>query len=306
VEPRNETHDHTSSYLHAHGPIDPGLFRTQRAVKAVKYSFIGLVLTASLQTVIVFLSGSVALFADTVHNFADAGTAIPLLIAFRLANRPPTTRFTYGFGRVEDLVGLFIVLLIFASGLFAVIEGVLRLFHPSSISHPGIVAVAALVGFSGNQAVAILRIRAGKEIGSAALVADVHHARSDVLTSLAVLGSAAGSWLGYPIADPIIGIAIGLMILAIGFSSGRVIFARLIDGIDPKTLHQIRHAAENVKGVIEVSEVRDNTACWPSPGCRRCSWAFACPGTDRIPVCFYICLRRDKTGCCGLQQKTEY
>jgi cation diffusion facilitator family transporter len=171
---------------------------------ALKWSFVGLLATALFQLVVVVISGSVALFADTIHNFADAATAIPLAIAFAFARRKPSRRFPYGFGRVEDLAGVLIVVTILITALIAGYESVLRLLRPQPVEHLWAVAGASVVGFFGNEAVALFRIKVGREIGSAALVADGYHARADGLTSLAVLVGATGVCWAI-LADPLVG-----------------------------------------------------------------------------------------------------
>jgi cation diffusion facilitator family transporter len=249
-DPAHTHHDHT------HGTIDPALLTTDRGIWAVKWSLIGLGATAIFQVVIVFFSGSVALLADTIHNIADAATAIPLWIAFTLARRQPSRRFTYGYGRVEDVAGVMIVLTILFSAALAGYESVNRLLHPQPVEHLWAVAIASIIGFAGNELVAILRIRVGKEINSAALVADGYHARVDGLTSLGVLFSAVGVWLGYPLADPIIGLIITAAILPIVWESGKAVFTRLLDGVDPEVTDEIRHALNHAQVVREVTEVR--------------------------------------------------
>jgi cation diffusion facilitator family transporter len=241
---------------HTHGTIDPALLTTERGIWAVKWSLIGLAATAIFQAVIVFFSGSVALLADTIHNIADAGTAIPLWIAFTLARRRPSRRFTHGYGRVEDVAGVMIVLTILFSALLAGYESISRLRNPQPIDHLWAVVLAAIIGFAGNEAVAILRIRVGKQINSAALIADGYHARVDGLTSLAVLFSVVGVWLGYPLADPMVGLVITVAILAIVWESGKAVFTRLLDGVDPEVTDEITHAINHTQGVREVSEVR--------------------------------------------------
>jgi len=223
---------------------------------ALKWSFLGLLATASLQLVVVVLSGSVALFADTLHNFADAATAIPLAIAFALARLRPSRRFPYGYGRVEDLAGLLIVATVLITALIAAYESALRLLHPRPVDHLWAVAVAAVAGFVGNEAVALFRIRVGREIGSAALVADGYHARADGFTSLAVLIGATGVWLGYPLADPLVGLLITVIILHLVWQSARAVFTRMLDGVDPEVLDAAAHAASHVPGVLNVAEVR--------------------------------------------------
>lgn len=242
--------------VHTHGVIDPSVFTTQRGIWAIKWSFFGLLATALFQVVIVLLSGSVALLADTIHNFGDAATAIPLWIAFMLARRKPSKRFTYGYGRVEDLAGVAIVLTILFSAIFAGYESIDRLFHPRTVMYLWAVIAASVIGFLGNEAVAQFRIKVGKEIGSAALIADGYHARVDGMTSLAVLFGAVGIWLGYPLADPIIGLLISAAIFRIVWDSGKSIFTRLLDGVDSKVVPEIKHAVNHVKGVCDVTEVR--------------------------------------------------
>ncbi len=241
---------------HSHGTVYPSILATKRGIRAVKWSFAGLFFTAFLQLVVVVFSGSIALLADTIHNFGDALTAIPLLVAFLLSRRPPTRRFTYGYGRVEDLAGVSVVAMILASAILAAYVSIDRLFHPQEIAFLWAVAGASVIGFAGNEVVAHLRIRVGREIGSAALVADGQHARADGLTSLAVLIGAVGVFLGFPLADPLVGLAITAAILVIVWDSGKPIFVRLLDGVDPEVPDEIRHAANHVRGILEVTSVR--------------------------------------------------
>jgi len=240
---------------HTHGPVDPSIL-TQRGIWAIKWSFVGLFATAVFQVVIVFLSGSVALLADTIHNLGDAVTAIPLWVAFTLGRRKPSERFTYGLGRVEDLAGVAIVLIILLSAIVAGYESINRLFHPQKVEHLWAVMVASIIGFAGNEGVAIFRIKVGKEMGSAALIADGYHARVDGFASLGVLVGALGIWVGYPIADPIVGLLITIIILRIVWESGRAVFTRLLDGTDPEIIDEIKHAVNHTTGVHDVTEVR--------------------------------------------------
>ncbi len=241
---------------HTHGVIDPSITTTRRGMWAISWSFAALMVTALLQVLVVVLSDSVALLADTIHNFGDAATAIPLYVAFAFARLRPNERFSYGYGRVEDLAGAAIVLIILFSAIVAGYESVDRLLHPRPVGYLGAVAAAALIGFVGNEAVAVFRIRVGKEIGSAALVADGYHARVDGLTSLAVLLGALGVYLGYPLADPIVGLGITLAILNIVRQSAQVVFVRMLDGVEPGVLDDIRHAAAHVSGVRGVTSAR--------------------------------------------------
>jgi len=249
-------HGQGGAHGHTHGVVDPTIATTDRGIWAIKWSFIILAITAALQLAVVFASGSVALLADTIHNVGDAVTAIPLWIAFRLVRRTPTPRFTYGLGRVEDLAGIAIVAIILFSALVAAYEAVSRLLHPQAITLLWAVAIAGFIGFIGNEAVAVFRIRVGREIDSAALIADGYHARTDGLTSLAVILGAAGVWLGYPLADPIIGLIITIAIFGIVWQSSKAVFTRLLDGVEPGVVGEITHAAEHVGAVRKVLRVR--------------------------------------------------
>jgi cation diffusion facilitator family transporter len=249
-------HGHGEGHSHTHGAVDPSLATSERGIWAVKWSFVGLFATALLQLTVVVMSGSVALLSDTIHNFGDALTAVPLWVAFTLTRLGTSQRFTFGYGRAEDLAGVLVVLTILFSAVVAGYQAIERLINPQPVGFLGAVAAAALVGFVGNEAVAVFRIRVGRQIGSAALVADGYHARTDGWTSLAVLLGAIGVWIGYPLADPIVGLLIAAAILVIVWHSGKTIFTRLLDGVDPKVIDEIRHAASQAEGVEEVAEVR--------------------------------------------------
>ncbi|TIL80913.1 MAG: cation transporter, partial [Mesorhizobium sp.] len=238
-------HDHVSG-SHSHGVIDATIATTDRGIWAIKWSFVILAITAAMQMVVVALSGSVALLADTVHNIGDATTAIPLWIAFLLARRKPSPTFTYGLGRVEDLAGIIIVGIILFSAIVAGYQAIDRLINPRVVTHLGWLAAAGIVGFLGNEAVAVFRIRVGREINSAALIADGYHARTDGLTSLAVVLGAFGVWLGFALADPIVGLLITLAIFGIVWQSARSVLTRMLDGIDPDVIGDIHHAAAHV------------------------------------------------------------
>ena len=255
-EQRAGAHGQAGGHGHTHGVIDATIATTDRGIWAIKWSFLVLALTALFQIGVVAISGSVALLADTIHNLGDAVTAIPLWIAFRLARRPATKRFTYGYGRVEDLAGVSIVLIILASALVALYQAVDRLLHPQPIQQLLWVALAGLVGFVGNEVVAVFRIRVGREINSAALIADGYHARTDGFTSLAVVLGAAGVWFGFPLADPIIGLLITLAIFGIVWQSSKAVFTRMLDGVEPHVIDEIKHAADHVPGVSSVLDVR--------------------------------------------------
>lgn len=252
------SHDHGSGggHGHTHGTIDPSIAATDRGLWAVKWSFVGLFLTTLIQIVIFYFSGSIALLADAIHNLGDGCTAVPLGAAFILGKRKPSKRFTYGYGRVEDLAGLVVVLTILASAIFAGYESINRFFHPKPVGYLLAVAIGGIVGFIGNESVAIFRINVGKEMGSAALVADGYHARTDGIASLAVVLSAIGVYLGFPLADPIIGIIMTILILRIVWESAGAVFTRILDGVDPDVPDKIKEQAKQTKGVQDVSEVR--------------------------------------------------
>jgi cation diffusion facilitator family transporter len=248
---------HTFAHSHdVHEKVDDAMETHERGIWALKISLIGLGLTALFQVVIVAISGSTALLADTIHNFGDAATSIPLWIAFALIRRGQTRRFTYGFGRAEDVAGVIIVGLIFFSACVAGYESIRKLIDPQPVTNLGWVAAAAIIGFLDNEAVAIFRIRVGREIGSAALIADGQHSRVDGFTSLAVLIGAIGVYLGVPILDPLIGLLITVAILFIVKDAARAVFLRLLDGIEPRILAEVEHAPTHVEGVQEVHSVR--------------------------------------------------
>ncbi len=236
--------------------VDEALEADTDGRRALLLSLAILAATAIIQAVVVVLSGSVALLGDTLHNVADALTAIPLLIAFRLALRPATKRYTYGYGRAEDLAGIFVIAMIALSSALAAYEAIDRLLHPRDVTHLWAVAAAAVVGFAGNELVARYRIRVGRRIGSAALVADGLHARTDGFTSLAVLLGAGGVALGWSWADPAIGLAITVAILGVLRSAVRQVAARLMDAVDPALVDQATAAVTSVSGIDEVRELR--------------------------------------------------
>lgn len=248
-----ENHDHPHDHSHGHATgfkgwlkelfiphshdsadsVDAAMESSTEGIRAVKLSLLGLGATSLFQLAIVLISGSVALLADTVHNVSDALTAVPLWIAFLLGRRPATRTYTYGFGRAEDLAGLFIVAMIALSAVVAAVESVHRFFAPQPVQNLGWVLAAGLVGFAGNELVAIYRIRVGRKIGSAALVADGIHARTDGFTSLAVVAGVIGIWLGFPLADPIVGLLIAVAIAVLLCGTVRDIGRRLMDGVSP-------------------------------------------------------------------------
>jgi len=236
--------------------VDSALEGSADGIRAVKTSLLVLGVTAAAQALLVAVTGSVALLADTIHNFSDALTAVPLWIAFALGRRRSNDRYTYGYGRAEDLAGIFIVLMIAVSAVVAGYESLHRLADPSPLTHPWIVAVAGVIGFLGNELVAGYRIRVGRRIGSAALVADGLHARTDGFTSLAVVGGAVGVLAGFPLADPIIGLLITVAILAVLIGAAKGIYQRLMDAVDPALTAEATTTLRRTPGVIDTEHVR--------------------------------------------------
>jgi cation diffusion facilitator family transporter len=265
--PHPRDHEHNSpghalrALFHGHSHdaadrLDDELAGSAEGIRAVKISLVGLGLTAIFQLMVVIISGSVALLADTIHNIADASTAIPLWLAFSMSRRRPNDRYSYGYGRAEDIAGVFIIVMIAGSAAVAAWESIHRLIQPQAIENLGWVIAAAIIGFLGNEAVARYRIRSGQRIGSAALVADGYHARTDGFTSLAVLLGAVGIWFGFPQADPIVGLGISAVILLVLKDAARQIWHRLMDAVEPAVLERARAAAQSAAGVMSVSEIR--------------------------------------------------
>ncbi|MFC3687679.1 cation diffusion facilitator family transporter [Aquipuribacter hungaricus] len=246
---RPHSHDHADS-------VDDALVTSAAGIRATKISLLLLAVTAVLQVVVFLVSGSVALLADTIHNVSDAFTSIPLWIAFVLLRRPPSRRFTYGLGRVEDLAGIVIVLFILASAVVVGFESVRAFADPRGYDNVLLVALAGVIGFVGNEAVAVYRIRVGRRIGSAALVADGNHARTDGFTSLGVVASAVGVSLGFPLADPLVGLAITVAILVILVGAARDVLRRLLDAVDPAMVDHAEQVLAAVPGVEHVEGVR--------------------------------------------------
>jgi cation diffusion facilitator family transporter len=275
-------HEHSPDHAHAHGhshgtgvlgwfatvfhwhghaddagltASDPAL-ATEEGIRTVWLALAALSMTTLMQIVVVALSGSVALFADTAHNLGDTLNSIPLLIAFYLARRAATRRYTYGYGKAEDIAGIFIVLSIAVSAAIIFWESFQKLLNPQPMQNLPWVAAAAVIGFLGNEAVALLQIRTGKRIGSEAMMADGLHARTDGLTSLAVLIAVGGSLIGLPILDPLIGLLIGVAILFITRDAALRIWYRLMDAVDPKIIDEIEHATGHVDGVQRIERAQ--------------------------------------------------
>ena len=249
------THDHS------HGDLagESAFLDNQLAIRTVWIALIALGLTTALQVVIYTASGSVALLADTVHNLGDALNSIPLLIAFYFARRTANRRFTYGYGRLEDIAGVFIVISIGFSATYILVESFQKLINPRPLENLEWIALASLVGFVGNELVALMQIRVGRRIGSDAMVADGQHARIDGLTSLAVLIAVLGTLIGLPILDPIVGIVIAFAIVGITWNAIKAVWYRLMDAVDP---HLVEHVEAHVLGVDGVEEILSLRLRW--------------------------------------------
>ena len=282
-EPRDDGHDHShdghAEHHHGHHEHPPGLLgrlrelvaphshdavdsvdqaleTSSRGMHALVVSLVVLGSTAGLQALVVVWTGSIALLGDTLHNVADALTAVPLALAFSLGKRPANRRYTYGYGRAEDLAGIAVVLTILASAGVAAYAAMERLVHPHHVSHLGAVAAAGLIGFLGNEVVARYRISVGRDIGSAALVADGLHARTDGFTSLAVVIGAAGVALGWDQADPVVGLLITVAIVRVLGEAARQVYRRLMDAVDPVLVDEVETVLLSTPGVIHLGEVR--------------------------------------------------
>jgi cation diffusion facilitator family transporter len=209
-----------------------------------------------LQAVLVVITGSVALLSDTIHNFTDALTAIPLWIAFSLGRRAHNKRYTYGYHRAEDLAGVVIVIAIGLSAGGVAWESIQRFGNPRELEYAVWVVVAGLVGAAGNELVARYRRRVGLRIGSAALVADADHARADALTSLAVVVAGAGALVGWDWVDPVAGLVVSVMILRLLWHSSRTMLDRLMDAVDPEVVDRIEATVLATDGVLAVGDIR--------------------------------------------------
>jgi cation diffusion facilitator family transporter len=254
---------HLPGYTHEHSYTslaqDTAFQANELGIRTVKLALLALGVTTLIQIVIYVASGSVALLADTVHNLGDALNSVPLWIAFVLARRSANKRYTYGYNRAEDIAGVLIVISIGFSAAYILWQSIQKLLNPQPLENLGWVALAALVGFVGNEAVALLQIRTGRQIGSEAMVADGLHARTDGFTSLAVLVAVIGTWFGFPILDPIIGLLIGVAIVFITRDTVRAMWYRLMDAVDPAL---VETAEQVIREHAEIKDIRKLQMRW--------------------------------------------
>jgi cation diffusion facilitator family transporter len=227
-----------------------------QGARAAWIGLAGMMATAVAQMAIVAISGSVALLADTLHNLGHVVTTIPLVIAFRLSRRAATERYPYGYRRAEDLAGVLISLVIAASAVLIGWESVDALINPHPLTNLSWVFAAGVVGFAGNEIVAGYRIRTGRRIGSAALIAEGQHARADGFTSIAVVVGVIGVWLGFERADAVVGLVIAAVVMGILVGTMRTVFRRLMDGVEPGVVDRMVTSAAGVDGVLAVDRVR--------------------------------------------------
>ena len=249
---------HIGGHSHDHGDLagDKAIKDNKLGIRTIYFAVALLSLTTIFQIAIYLISGSVALLGDTVHNLGDAINSIPLLFAFWLASRVANKRYTYGYGRAEDLAGVLIVLSIGFSAFYILWESVDRLFNPVPLINLSWIAAAAIIGFAGNELAAIIQIRTGKKIGSDAMIANGLHARTDGLTSLAVLVAAIGAFMGYPIIDAIIGILMGIVILFITKDAAKSMWYRLMDAVDPIIVERAEEAIKEHPDVKSVERLQ--------------------------------------------------
>ena len=256
-EHNHDEHEHDEhGHGHEHGKVDADLYGNQAGLRAVQLSTAGMLLVSAIQFAIALIGGSAGLFADALHNFGDVFTTVALWIAFVISSRAANQRYTYGYYRAEDLAGIFIVLVIIASAVAGAVESIQKLTSGNVPTHIYLSMAAALVGVVGNELLAQYKISVGKRINSVALVADGQHSRIDGLTSLAAFVGLIGVMLGFPIADPIAGILITLVIIIVVFTTSRSVLQRLLDAVDPHVVPSIITTALAVPGVEAATDVR--------------------------------------------------
>jgi len=255
--PHEHEHRHGhGGHGHEHGTVNAELYSDQIGLRAVQLSTAGMLLVSLIQFTIALIGGSAGLLADALHNGGDVLTTIALWIAFSLSRRAANERYTYGYHRSEDLAGIFIVLVIIASAVASAVESILKLAHGNVPTQIYLSMAAALVGVIGNEALAQYKISVGKRINSVPLIADGQHSRIDGLTSLAALIGLIFVLFGLPIADPIAGLVITIVIITVVYSTSRSVLQRLLDAVDPHLVPAIYKVASETAGVEDVNDIR--------------------------------------------------
>lgn len=243
-------------HAHSHSHADHITSNTKEGLRVVAIATAGMFVVAAIELGVFALSNSAGLLSDALHNLGDVLTTAALWVAFILARRPPTNRFTYGFHRAEDLAGAFIALVITISAAAAAFASYQRLVTRAQPTQIGLGIVAALIGFAGNEILAQYKIRMGRRLNSTPLIADGQHSRADGITSLAAAAGLVLVALGVPVADPIAGLLISVAILYILIDVGRDVLDRLMDAVDPDVVARVYREALAVPGVAQVTDVR--------------------------------------------------
>ena len=222
----------------------------RQANQAVVVSAIGLAATGIVELVLAVLTGSVGLLGDAIHNLSDVSTSAVVFLGFRLSRNGPTERYPYGLDRAEDLAGIGIAVVIWASAVFAGYESIRKLVDHGTTSHVGLGIAGAALGIAGNQVVARYKLIVGRRIKSATLVADARHSWLDALSSAGALAGLVAVSLGFRLGDPIAGLAVTLFICHVGYEVTKDVLHRLADGVDPAVITAAETAAGSVDGVI--------------------------------------------------------
>jgi cation diffusion facilitator family transporter len=222
----------------------------REANRAIAVSAIGLAATGAIELALALVTGSVGLLGDAIHNLSDVSTSAVVFLGFRLSRRPATERYPYGLERAEDLAGVGIAVVIWASAAFAGYESIRKLVEHGHTAHVGAGIAGAVIGIVGNQVVARYKLITGKRIGSATLVADARHSWLDALSSAGALAGLIAVAAGQPWGDPVAGLAVTAFICHVGYEVTRDVVRRLADGIDPDVIYTAEAAAGSVPGVI--------------------------------------------------------
>jgi cation diffusion facilitator family transporter len=222
----------------------------REANRAVAVSAAGLAVTGAIELVLALVTGSVGLLGDAIHNLSDVSTSAVVFLGFRLSRRPATERYPYGLERAEDLAGVGIAVVIWASAAFAGYESIRKLVEHGHTAHVGAGIAGAVIGIAGNQVVARYKLIVGKRIGSATLVADARHSWLDALSSAGALAGLIAVAAGQPWGDPVAGLAVTAFICHVGYEVTTDVTRRLADGIDPEVIRAAEAAAGSVAGVV--------------------------------------------------------